>query len=667
MNEIKFNKGVATISALVDKYKKSGRFTEDMVESVTNALDGQELRIAVIGKMKAGKSSFTNALIFHQNVLPSGSEPTTVTLTEIAYTDDPSKDSKVEVELLTQSDINDLQINTKSENEQISKNAIELLDNINKIPGGYDQYVSQGVVEIEIDELDRFTSTEGELSGLAKKVTIYKNLDVLKGLKIIDTPGFNDPVKSRGEATKEALKDCHIILFVHDYLDKYDQDEIAILLEQVEYSGVSMLVDIINKMDMHEDLALSQWPSYIPKFDRKKEEAIKQIPKDGIKELLSKGKISYVSALMALIGYEVLEYNKKKLDGIDCRIDDDTKDFFVQYQSDFPELKSADDFIKYSHISGIVNIINQLSADKSKYLVNYPIQTLIGHLKTLVNVISEEIKGKQSDLKVLRQDATEAQRQLNAINETFRALGNNINNPMLATTLRDCIRDTKHGIQQLRDSKAVDEFTSSNYEPAGPWPWPTGPENRNLARYKGFLTDYDNEVRNKLEELKDRFNTECEAYINRLVEGLVTDNIQLKDRNLFASVLIGLLKSEISRGLPIVVNPDEPTNCLTGDGTQYSLYRADFLKRRSDAVIEDTYLKIFRTFVDSTISSDVLRNAITEQIEELKAKLKSAIDYSPTEKEEQICDTTQAIKTLENELKDVELDVKSLEEIKEEA
>lgn len=363
MNEIKFNKGVATISAIVDKYKKSGRFTEDMVESVTNALDGQELKIAVIGKMKAGKSSFTNALIFHQDILPSGPEPTTVTLTEIVYTDDPSKDSKVEVELLSRSDINDLQINSKSENEQISRNAMALLDNIKRIPGGYEQYVSKGVVEVELSELVNFTSTEGELSGLAKKVTIYKNLDVLKGLKITDTPGFNDPVKSRGEATKAALKDCHIILFVHDYLDKYDQDEIDILLEQVEYSGVSMLVDIINKMDMHEDMTLSQWPSYIPKFERKKEEAIKQIPKEGIKELLSKGKISYVSALMALIGYKVLGYNQKKQASKDCHIDDETKDFYVQYQSDFSELKSAEDFIKYSHIGGIVNIINQLSVN----------------------------------------------------------------------------------------------------------------------------------------------------------------------------------------------------------------------------------------------------------------------------------------------------------------
>lgn len=664
MNEIKYNKGVATISALVEKYRKSGRFTEEMAQSVLKALEGKELNIAVIGKMKAGKSSFTNALIFKGNVLPSGPEPTTVTLTDIVYTDDPSKDSRVEVELLTLSDIKDLQTNAKSENAQISKNANELLDSINRIPGGYEQYVSKGIVEIDLDELTKFTSTEGELSGLAKKVTIYKHLDDLKGLKITDTPGFNDPVKSRGEVTKNALKDSHIILFIHDYLDKYDQDEIAILLEQVEYSGVSMLVDIINKMDMHEDMTLSQWSSYVPKFDRKKEEAIKQIPKEGIKELLKKGEISYVSALMALIGYEVLEYTQKKKDDVDCNISDDTKEFFVEYQSDFSELKSADDFIKYSNITGIVNIINQLSADKSTYLANYPIQTLVGLLKSLVNIISAEIKGKQNDLGVLKQNAAEARRQLDAINDVFRALGNSINSPVLATTLREKIRETKHKIQKERDTISANEFTSSNYEKEGHI-FTSGPENRNFSRYKGVLADFDNDIRNKLEALKDTFNTECESYINNLVKGLITDNITLDDRNLFANVLIDLLKSEISKGLPIAVNPDEPANCLYGAGAQYALYRSDFLQRRSDTSIEDNYLKIFRVFVDSTISSDVLRNAITEQIEALKAKLKGAIGYSPTEKEEEAKKLTQNINELEKELEDIKTEIKSLEELKE--
>lgn len=63
-------------------------------------------------------------------------------------------------------------MNANSENAQIAKNAKDILERINGIAGGYEQYVSKGVVEIGLDELSKFTSAEGELSGLAKKVTI---------------------------------------------------------------------------------------------------------------------------------------------------------------------------------------------------------------------------------------------------------------------------------------------------------------------------------------------------------------------------------------------------------------------------------------------------------------------------------------------------------------
>lgn len=378
MNDIKFNKDFAAITQLTDKYVASGRFTEAMAKSVLEAMNGKDLHIAVIGKMKAGKSTFTNALIFKEPILPSGAEPTTVTLTEIVYTDDKDNDNKVDVELLSAEDIEVLKVNAKNEDSKISGIAQGILREIEHIPGGYQQYISKGTVSIELDELIEFTSSTGKFNGLAKKVTIHKHLPSLCGLRITDTPGFNDPIKSRGKATREALKDSHIILFVHDYLDKYDQDEISILLEQVEYTGVSMLVDVVNKMDANEDLELDDWSSYVEKFDRKKSEAIKQIHKDGVKELLSKAITSYVSSLMALIGYEMNRYNHMKVDGDDYNLSDEVKDFYIRYQIDYPELNNAEAFINYSNIAAIVKIINKLSEDKSQYLAkgNYiPIYT----------------------------------------------------------------------------------------------------------------------------------------------------------------------------------------------------------------------------------------------------------------------------------------------------
>lgn len=662
MNEIKYNKAFAIITKLLEKYSTSGRFSEVMVKSVADALTGKDLHISVIGKMKAGKSSFSNALIFRDSVLPSGAAPTTVTLTEIIYAENASDDNKVEVELLTSEDIQNLIANKNSDNPIKAKNAQELLSKIEDIPGGYTQYLSKGVVSITLDELNDFTSATGKLSGLAKKVTIYKHLPTLCGLRITDTPGFNDPIKSRREATREALKESHIILFVHDYLDKYDEDEISILIDQVEYTGVSQLVDVINKMDANEDLELSQWSSYLPKFEKKKDEAVKQISKEGVKNLLNNSISTYVSALMALIGYIMQEYDGKKAAGEDCEIDNDIKDFYVQYQCDFPELKNGDDFIKFSNISDVIKIINKLSEDKSKYLAAYPIQTLVGVLKSVIDSINAELAKKKNELDKLNVSTADAKRQLDAINQTFKALGKAMNSGTLATKLRDCIRDTKHEIQKERDRISSNEFTTDNYE--NDRMFGTGPEKRNLSRYKIVLSDLDNYIRDSLEKLKDNFKTESENHVRKVMEGLSTEVTKYEDREELSQLIIGIITSEISKGLPIAVNPNEPSDYLYGAGTQASIYKSDFLDRRKDSSIEDKYLKIFKSFVEDTIDSDILRNAIAEQIEELKSTLKNALNYSPAEKEEEGLRLNQEIQNLEQEIKDVKKDIKDLSELK---
>ena len=47
--------------------------------------EGRNLRIAIVGQMKAGKSSFLNALLFPIDVLPKAATPMTAALTRIGY------------------------------------------------------------------------------------------------------------------------------------------------------------------------------------------------------------------------------------------------------------------------------------------------------------------------------------------------------------------------------------------------------------------------------------------------------------------------------------------------------------------------------------------------------------------------------------------------------
>ncbi|WP_336159815.1 dynamin family protein [Fusobacterium polymorphum] len=65
---------------------------QKMKKNIENSKqEGRLLKIGIVGEVKAGKSSFLNALIFDGNeILPKASTPMTAALTKIAYAELPS-------------------------------------------------------------------------------------------------------------------------------------------------------------------------------------------------------------------------------------------------------------------------------------------------------------------------------------------------------------------------------------------------------------------------------------------------------------------------------------------------------------------------------------------------------------------------------------------------
>ena len=63
--------------------------------------EGRKLNIGVIGRVKAGKSSFLNTLLFEgKEVLPKAATPKTATLTKMEY----SEVNRVEIEFYSEDD-----------------------------------------------------------------------------------------------------------------------------------------------------------------------------------------------------------------------------------------------------------------------------------------------------------------------------------------------------------------------------------------------------------------------------------------------------------------------------------------------------------------------------------------------------------------------------------
>ncbi|PUD00229.1 dynamin family protein [Helicobacter pylori] len=272
--------------------------TEELEKTLKEMQDtDRNLKVGIIGRVKAGKSSLLNALIFEGvEVLPKAATPMTASLTILKYADTLS----AEVEFYSPKDILELkneharyerefnrivdeEVKKQKEKQSLSNRAKERLKNVSKmfsrnksdkeapkerilsdeeivkraeriaknelekdtkLVSSYDQYEKMkksGLLNAEtlnpriqadsLEELNQklyqFVGTNGKFMPYTKAVQISLNNPNLKDLEIIDTPGVNDPIVSRGERTKALLKDCHVVFIIslsNQFLTESDMD-----------------------------------------------------------------------------------------------------------------------------------------------------------------------------------------------------------------------------------------------------------------------------------------------------------------------------------------------------------------------------------------------------------------------------------------------------------
>ena len=65
--------------------------TKDILKKINKVLEeGRQLRLGIVGEVKAGKSSFLNAMLFEgKDILPKAPTPMTAALTRISYNETP--------------------------------------------------------------------------------------------------------------------------------------------------------------------------------------------------------------------------------------------------------------------------------------------------------------------------------------------------------------------------------------------------------------------------------------------------------------------------------------------------------------------------------------------------------------------------------------------------
>lgn len=275
---------------LINKYSLSS--AQKLEEDIKNISDTERLmKIGIVGRVKAGKSSLLNAIVFDgKNVLPKAATPMTAALTELSYGDN----YEAEVEFFTQNDINniakeareyddrfkrELQIaieenKNKPRYKKASEKEIEevmkprviraLADtNLAASKDQYDRIMKSGLDVKGLDnkiinfssleslqkELVDFVGSNGKYMPFTKSVKIKFPLESLKDVNIVDTPGINDPVVSREQRTKDELGKCDVIFIVSPAGQFLSSEDLELMDRITQKNGIRELFVVASKCD----------------------------------------------------------------------------------------------------------------------------------------------------------------------------------------------------------------------------------------------------------------------------------------------------------------------------------------------------------------------------------------------------------------------------------
>ena len=437
--------------ALIDEIKnlcndnnfKSEKYIKEYFKDKVN-LD-RTLRVGIVGRVKSGKSSLLNSLLFDgKDILPKAATPMTAALTNIQYSDT----NYIEIEFLTKKDIEDLEeiynsynnalkkaiedlqgqnstqkitsavgtkvsagINklkskfTREENinffeennenikeyydyDKFEKDAKEIVDKNEYLKNGKEKYdlikkanksvynhvLKQEKEKIDFknieeisDKLKDYVGTEGKFVDFVKSLNIYINIDYLKDLNILDTPGFNDPVGTRDAKARELLSKCDVVLISMSATQLFTESDRDIISKIRKKEGIQEIYVIISKFD---DVLNSQ--ENIKKSNGDLEEA-KNIILNGVEG--DKGLIEHIKNIFIKMNDENI-FNKL-ISEIDKR---------VIYSSSICHsiLKNWDNYEKLDEDSK--KVIENLSEGYPDYISLKERETSLEQLKQLANI-----------------------------------------------------------------------------------------------------------------------------------------------------------------------------------------------------------------------------------------------------------------------------------------
>lgn len=251
------------------------RFDEerDDIKKQKERLDNPDLQIAIVGTIKAGKSTFINALL-QDNIATTDVTPETASLTKFRY----STKNKLEVKFYNKAEWDELWESVKkSEKEnkgKVFKEEFESsgAENIkNDYIGASDKIEEVSNIEELKNKVKEYTSKNSKIHYFVKELKVYLNNENMhKNVTIVDTPGLDDVVDYRSKITRDYIKRANAVIVCVDSSSLRNDEYVTItrVFENIGddfYKVMILGTQIDNKNNPKEawEKQIEEWKKYL--------------------------------------------------------------------------------------------------------------------------------------------------------------------------------------------------------------------------------------------------------------------------------------------------------------------------------------------------------------------------------------------------------------------
>ena len=705
---------ISKIGAL-DKYKEYLSNGSDIVEfndslkNLKSSLDakrqeGRIFQLGIVGQMKTGKSSFLNEYLFGEEILPTAATPMTAALTLIKY----SGENKAEIEFYNRDDWNQIEKNSKEYEKEYSKALKEAREEAEKkgkifnkerfkfedvdsiLKGSYEIYKNfkdngldkkflgeTKTIKINdkkniLEDLKEYVGSKGKYTPLVKMTTLYINDERIKDYIIVDTPGTNDPIISRGQKTKEFLGKCDYIIFLSYSSQFLDNNDNSYIKEQLPAEGIRDILILASKFDnqlsqesVFEDADGDIEVAYKEekrKLSRKLNRWSEEFKKDKNPLDLSKSELEFQSTML----YRIYK-NFENLSGTE-------KEIFERLEEDYNNSNFTKELLEsLSGMPAVKKKIDNILTRKEDIMKNSIKDLLNGKKDSLSKILGKIKKGFEErkfelsnvGIKDIERNITSLQEKIgnlsSEIKKGVRTERENFDKKLKDEILK--ISNTKDRYSSLqKQSRSYTEEVDVDKGWFTGWKFWPHTETKTVYRNETFINIQDSieQIVSFAQDTGDRIERTSERLISKnIIKKAIRDGIidlfELEDRPKVVSIIDNYIQKISIPKIQFDVNKYRDI--------VLSKYSSSYSQERDINFIEGLHNKALLTIIEDTeetfINVKEKLNSVLEEIEiNIVNELKEGIEANLKEFKKQLENQKESVKMTELGIEEVNTCIK---------